>query len=1095
MELLFATICLVIGFVVGRIWEKTRRAPKLKGEAGSDSSRATAFETECDVTDLQKLNAKPNQKSSDVEKLKDGCVENKDLPTELDEGEHFRVVGKDEASALLESHPDSSADSAAQALEVEGSAVENVREAALLTSSLTSACSKDGSSALLRALESLLERVKQPGLFWVSETGDALTRQYSSPGWRKLMGCDGDEHRRWLTEVHGNDVEECKKVYQKAHEEKESFTHYYRYKLSGADPDLPASYRWYVEQGSPLFGCNGEYLGLLAWAIDIHEVKSMQVDFERFNQMPGDMIVKIDYEGHIKKMNPTMRKIFEMTEEEMSSREFFTFLHPDDVERTQVFWQMLLDNLPIDNCENRYRKGDGSYFWVGWTAIPLPQDKTVYAIGRDISKQKETEQALKESEAALLAYRKEFQQIADLSPAIVFKRQVLADGRETFPFISKAVEQLAGITVEEIQADPAQAWVNVAPEDQLRMKAAFDQSEQTLESAHVDFQTTHAQTGKKLYMRVHVVPQPAAEDGSRSMYGVVNSITDLLESEIELRKARDAAEEAKKEAEAAANAKSFFLANMSHEIRTPLNAVIGMGGLLLDTKLDEEQHDYATTIKSSSEALLCIINDILDYSKIDAGKMELTLEQFNLRRTLEDSIDLIAPLAADKGLELAYSLSPDVPELVIGDMQRVRQVLMNLLSNAVKFTDAGEVFVFVDKRPNVEGLQAGEIELTFKVQDTGIGIPPDRKTALFRPFSQLDDAKNRRWGGTGLGLAICAQLVKLLGGTIGVDSNRANGGKGSEFHFSIRAQTCPQPPRVPLMSSLDHSRASESPGQGSRWAALIVYSNPTARRILSAQLHQWGMRATAVSSAVEAVDLIREGTHQFNIALLDHRLQGTNGLACAQLIQREQRASHLPLVLLTSIGRRPTSESMGMTATDTHFVACISKPVKAQQLRDVIVKVCGAKGNGASGKLGHITRTPSMSAKTYPLKLLVAEDNSVNVKVVLRLLSRLGYTADVATNGKEALEMAQRTAYDVILCDVHMPEMDGLEAAARIKQTCRPAPTIVAVTAAALQEERQQCLNAGMDLYISKPIQAEALAKALVTGWEIQHKQSKAVAQ
>jgi two-component system sensor histidine kinase/response regulator len=652
----------------------------------------------------------------------------------------------------------------------------------------------------------------------------------------------------------------------------------------------------------------------------------------------------------------------------------------------------------------------------------------------------------KRAEAELLRASQNLSTLIDCSPAAI----VAVGPQGIVQSWNPAAERLFGWTAEEaigqpLPTVPADEWSEFDERMRRSLQGEYLSSKEVCRMR---------KDGSVVQISASTAPVRDTQGQVTGVIAVMVDITERKRAEKELQKARAAAE-------AASRSKSEFLANMSHEIRTPMNGIIGMTELALDTSLTPEQRQYLGMVKSSADSLLAVINDILDFSKIEAGKLELDPIEFNIRNSVEDTAKMLALKAHQKQLELIADVQPGVPEVLIGDPVRLRQVLFNLLGNAVKFTEEGEVVLRVDAEKKTEG----SVRVHFSVKDTGIGIPEGRQQAIFEAFTQADSSMSRRYGGTGLGLTITSRLIKIMGGQIWVESEI---GKGSTFHFTgtFGIGQVPQP-----------SAATRETLAG--LAVMVVDDNDTNRRILRQILLNWRMRPTVVEGAREALVILQraqESGKPFPLVITDLQMPGMDGFALATRIRENPALAGATIVMLTSVGLRGD----GARCRELGVKAYLTKPIKQSELREAILVAMNSQA-GQKGRDTLVTRH-SLREGHRPLRVLLAEDNLVNQVLAKRLLEQRGHTVVVANNGLEALARLETATFDVVLMDVQMPEMDGFEATRAIREKEQAGGSrlpILALTAHAMKGDKERCLAAGMDGYISKPLQITELFAAI----------------
>ena len=793
-----------------------------------------------------------------------------------------------------------------------------------------------------------------------------------------------------------------------------------------------------------------------------------------------DAIITIDERGIIQSFNPGAERIFRYAPDEVIGRSVNLLMpEPYRGQHDAYIGNFLETGVPRIIGIGREVTGlrnDGSTFplELGVSEMRIGDQRLFCGIVRDITKRREAEDALKASQQKLQSYIDQ-----SLDGVLV------VDEHGRYLEANPAAIELMGYTAGELlqMSIPDTLY----PEADSR-RAGAEHFERVVRSGKSRGEVAlRRKDGAQIIADIHAVAL-----GNGRYLGLLRDVTERRRAELALQQERELLETrvaertkvltrtnraleqeiverkrvehqleaAREEAQQAADAKAGFLANMSHELRTPMNAVIGTSSLLADTPLDSEQREYVETIRVSGEALVGTINNILDFSKIGSGMLELESRPIELTACIEEALGMLATKAAEKNLELLYAPDDDVPVWIIGDATRLRQILVNLLSNAVKFTERGEICVTASRA----GGSGPRLKLQFAVRDTGIGIAPGKMDRLFRAFSQADSSTTRKYGGTGLGLAICARLVHLMGGNIWVDSDE---GHGSTFNFTIESEAAP-PPAAGVRPSMG---VAELKGKH----VLIVDDNSTSLRVLETRCRSWGLRTTAASDGRTALDALRRDD-VVDCALIDMNMPVLNGWDLAREIRKLHPGQRPALVLLSSGGSRHGAAA----ADDALFDAQLSKPVKQSRLHAVLARLLGTRAPLEAPSRRPPQIDPTLGQR-LPLRILVAEDSDINRKLAIRILERLGYSADFAATGIEALNQLRRARYDLVFMDLQMPEMDGLEAARRIVAEWPPRtrPRIVAMTANALPGDREKCLDAGMDDYIAKPILPDDIRRAI----------------
>ncbi|MCI0534850.1 MAG: PAS domain S-box protein [Verrucomicrobiales bacterium] len=814
---------------------------------------------------------------------------------------------------------------------------------------------------------------------------------------------------------------------------------------------------WLQTVKRPLVSGGGRICHLLGVATDI-TARKLAEDALRDSQALYLSLVEClpiavfrkDLEGKFTFGNSRFCQLLGRPIESILGRTDFDFSPAEFAQKYQMDDRRVLQTREVfETIEEHLTRKDGTRTFVQVIKAPVLNAKGevigVQGTIWDVTERRREEEELKRTRSFL-------NQVVENLPIAIF----IKEAKELrFVHWNKAGEELIGISKQEMIGHNDYDFF---PKPDADSFVATDRqvltSGKLLDIAEEIIPTRHQ--GKRV---IHTKKIPILDEQDRPLYllGIAEDITERRLAEEELKRAMEAAE-------MAAQAKGEFLANMSHEIRTPMNAVIGMTNLLLDTELTDEQRDFANTVKCSADGLLTIINDILDFSKMEAGKLHFEILNFNLRDTVETTMELMSERAVQKKLEIVSFVPQEINSFLRGDPGRLRQILLNLVGNAVKFTEKGDVVL------NVSQTQESQTDVTllFEVTDTGIGIAPGMQARLFQPFTQADGSTTRKFGGTGLGLAICKQLVAMMHGEIGL---RSEPGHGSTFWFTARFEKqpagtvtrhCPQ-------AGLEDVRL------------LVVDDNAVNRRILRHHVVSWRMQNGCAASAHEAMDiLVSEAAagRPYDIVILDMQMPEVDGMMLARRIRKRPEVGQTKMLLLTSLGHQFKKE----TLAEAGIAACLVKPVKQSDLYNRLIEVLAIDECVGKMKSPPHAAAPRLVPEGWSrsLRILLAEDNSVNQKVALRQLQKLGHQADAVSNGLEVLAALKSISYDVILMDCHMPEMDGYETTQQLRQDPRTRTIrIIAMTANAMQGDREKCLTAGMDDYISKPVTIDNLKAAL----------------
>jgi two-component system, sensor histidine kinase and response regulator len=797
----------------------------------------------------------------------------------------------------------------------------------------------------------------------------------------------------------------------------------------------------------------GQSLGLLTLYHDITERKQAERALEERTTYLNALIantpigvVALDQQGAVTMCNVAFERLFGYSQQEILGRPIF-MLSPDEDGRQEMESARKQASQGISgNVVTQRKRKDGTLVDVEvFTSRIAKGDQTLghLAMYQDITERKQSQQALEEQKVFLNS-------LIENTPVGI----VVIDANDAVQMCNPAFESLFRYRERDILGESL-AELLTTPE----IRAEVGSNQKRLIRGQAMHLVARRKRADGSLVDVEAYSVPLRRDGIYSgALLLYQDITERKHSEAALLRAKEAAESANR-------AKSEFLANMSHEIRTPMNGIMGMTELVLDTELDAEQREYLNLAKTSADSLLGLINDILDYSKIEAGKLDIESIEFNLGDCLGDTMKTLSLRAHQKGLELAFEIEPDVPDALLGDPGRLRQIIVNLVGNAIKFTEHGEVVLGVRMETRVQD----DALLHFTVRDTGIGIPLDKQAAIFEAFKQADGSMTRKYGGTGLGLTISSRLVELMNGRLWVESEP---GKGSCFHFSLRYELQKSPSRTVVPRDPETLR---------NMRVLVVDDNATNRQILVKILENWRMKPTTSESGAKAMVTLNEAKglgRNFPLILLDAQMPEMDGFALAEYIKRHPDFRAATVMMLSSAGQRGDAAR----CRELGVSAYLTKPVRQGELMDAILAALGTRAKAEAQSSPELVTRHSLRESRHRLSILLAEDNAVNQLVAVRLLEKCGHTVTVAANGKKTLEVLEHASFDLILMDIQMPEMNGWEATQAIREKERSSGRhipIVAMTAHAMKGDEEKCLAVGMDDYLTKPIRTAELMRVL----------------